>query len=191
MLRLGAGNDRGYGGTGNDIIEASEGQNQAWGGAGTDLFIFDTAKTGKTILRDFSAADLILFGSFASSAGGDPNVDSLDDIPPGTIENFAFKETNAGHLKLEVGDQVVILRNTQAADVLLDQLYFGASTADDLVAGFNLGAANLGDSLHGATLSKGTAGGTNFIAFGSETSTFDVFGFSSSEFIAYGSETST
>ena len=189
LVRTGTGNDTARGGTGNDVIEGGAGRNVLFGNADNDLFIFDTAKNGTQIVRDFSADDVILFGNVASTAGGDPDGDTLEDIPAGTVENFAFKETVAGHLRIDVGDQTVFLRNTRAADVMLDQLYFGTTSADDAIAAFNLGAANLGESLDGATLSKGTAGGTNFIAFGSEGSTFDAFGFSSADLITFGTET--
>lgn len=188
MLRLGAGQDRAWGGSGNDVIEASEGQNQAWGGGGTDTFVFDAGVTGKTVLRDFASDDLILFAGFNSSASGSPNVATLDDLPSDWLNGFAFKEFGGAHLKLSAGDQTVILRNTLAEDVTIDQLYFGADSADDTLAAFGAGDATLGRSINGTDLD--ITGGPGATSFNYEEITWTVFSFPTSEFIAYGSETS-
>ncbi len=64
FLRGGEDNDRLHGGAGHDVLDGGSDTNMLTGGHGQDLFVFDTSVTGRSLVRDFTDDDLLLFTDF-------------------------------------------------------------------------------------------------------------------------------
>lgn len=178
LLVGGDGNDILRGGRGNDILVAQAGRTEAFGGMDRDLFVIESAASGTTVIRDFSADDVLLFTGTALNGTVGPLTDSLEKLPDGIVDDFIWAATPAGHLRIEAGDQVVILRNTLASDVDLDTLYFSSGATTDVIDALGTGpATTLGTSANGETMGVTGVSATAELNIGSGAEVFGVFGF--------------
>lgn len=179
-----AGNDRIKGGAGNDIIDGGAGRNFSWGEAGSDLFMFDINQTGLQIIKDFDADDAILFAGVASTAGTNPeglflglSGGTLADLSNGDIDGFSFRETAGGDVRINYEDQTVFLRDTVAADVLLDRLYFRDASAESVLNVFGSDDPMvLGNGVEGSELTYFQSAGDASLSIGDGTQLFLTFG---------------
>jgi Ca2+-binding RTX toxin-like protein len=144
---------RGRGGAGNDVfIDASEGQTTWEGGAGHDLFVIGacgtaltaqidgfapTGTSGRTVITDFNAEDVLVFTGVQTTMGGYPDAIWTDMRPDAILadwdgagaDEFVFRDTEAG-LQIGWGDEEVMLAGVTSKDVALDQIHFGGNWID-------------------------------------------------------------
>jgi Ca2+-binding RTX toxin-like protein len=177
FLITGSDNNTASGGNGNDVLMFTDGQNVARGGGGNDIFIFNSfASSGsatptvlRTMVRDYNAAnDVLIFADADVTLPTDSTADTLADLPDGTIDGFTFTQTKRG-LQIKTGDATVILRNTTAQDVDIDNILFAELTASEIAGIFD-------DTGTGQGLIATGLGGDSLIAFGAETTTFHSTG---------------
>ncbi len=181
LLRGERGDDKVKGGNGNDLIEGGTGINKVWGGSGIDTFIMDSSTTGRSVVKDYDLTDIILFTGVASSAGGNPNGlradlagGTLADIGKGDIDGLTIKETGAGHLRIMFETYTLVLQNTTASQVGLDQLYFADAGSAAVLAEYDdAGLTRIAGAIEGSDLRVGSHGD---VVYGDEASTFMTFG---------------
>ena len=104
MLRGDAGDDRLYGGDGDDRILGNRGSNdQVYGGAGSDTFIFARGDEG-LFVRDFEDSDIVQLNGFG--------YDDLDDL-----RADALVRDSTGRVIIDIGND-----RLQLSDVTVDTL---------------------------------------------------------------------
>lgn len=172
------------GGSGNDIFVQFNGQADMRGGAGSDIFIFNTFASSaggdpniQTRVRDFDANDVLVLADWGTPLPGDFAGETLADLENGTIDEFQWRETKRG-VQIEAGDAQVFLRGVTAAEIDIEQILFTEHSTQETAMLFDSaeGGGQLGSGLTGdAFITFGTES-TTFISFGTETTTFDIYG---------------
>lgn len=170
ILVNGDGTDVMFGGRGNDIfVDIGDGGGRATGGRGADIFVVGITtemsgnpegfsagdSTGRLVITDFGADDLLILNGVQTSMGGNPDGVWTDLKPGATLadwdgsgtDDFQFRDTKRG-VEMVWGEEEILLRGVAAKEVMLDQLYFGDDAGDTWTGdAFTAGYSPAGNTL--------------------------------------------
>lgn len=202
-----SGRDVMLGGRGNDVfVDIGDGGGRATGGRGADIFVVGVAttasgtpegftagdSTGRLVITDFGADDLLILNGVATTASGTPDGIWTDMRPGATLadwdgsgtDDFRFRDTKRG-VEMVWGEEEILLRGVAAKQVRLDQLYFG----DDVHDTWTAGDFTASYSPAGSTLDVSQAGDTWRWTAGLDDSTFLTQSIMFETLIGFGAET--
>ncbi|RMF45282.1 MAG: calcium-binding protein, partial [Deltaproteobacteria bacterium] len=185
MLIAGLGNDTLAGGAGNDVLVFGAGQQVAKGGIGSDILIFDSFASNaggspnvSTVVKTLDPSDVLVFVDFRNPLPVDFEGTTLADVENGTVDDFAWLQTNRG-VELRVGKAEVFLKGVTAGEIDLDLLLFTERSAAEAVSLFDSGSQGqqlLGSGLTGDGFVASGNAGTTFTAVGNGSTTFNTYG---------------
>lgn len=154
----GNGRDDVRGGNGNDVVIGGNGRDKVWGGNGVDTFVFDGNDQADKI-KDFTADDyLLLVGMSAGEVGLSGTQSAADALGAGagaTLGDYGGGSVDLGDIGLSYseaggttrvvmsGGTTMIVKNTTAKDILLDQIYLSTDGIGGALTDLN-GAIGIG-----------------------------------------------